>query len=249
MSRTTYKLIVAYDGTNYSGWQIQPNGPSIQALIEEALQKIFQEKIRIIGSGRTDAGVHALAQVAHFHTEKICQTSRVSFSLNCLLPKNIRILSLEKTENPFHAQHHAKSKIYRYHLYLDKVLSPFKRPYVWHVPSSLDLDRLIVASCHFLGTHDFTSFSNEATRGVASYDPVRTLYRIDLVQEVGGLALEFEGDGFLYKMVRNMVGMLVDVASGKKEPLDIPKILAAKDRRLASQAAPALGLFLVQVKY
>lgn len=240
-----YKLTIAYEGTHYSGWQIQPNGRSIQEEIEKVLKILTQEEIRIIGSGRTDAGVHALAQVAHFHTTKNLNL----YSLNSLLPKDIRILSLEFIEGTFHAQHHALSKVYRYHLYLDKVLNPFRRAFVWHIPFPFDQKRLLEAAHYFLGTHDFTSFSNEASKGVAAKDPVRTIQRIDLIPEDGGIAIEFEGDGFLYKMVRNMVALLVDCATHKRDPADMPAILKAKDRKKASQAAPPQGLFLVKVIY
>lgn len=245
----TYKLTIAYEGTSYSGWQVQPNGISIQGVIEEALCKILQEKVRLIGSGRTDAGVHALGQVAHFKTEKKLNLHGFYGSLNSLLPKQIRILNLEYLKTPFHAQHSAKSKTYRYHLYLDKVLNPFRRAFVWHVPFAFDLNALCEAKKHLIGTHDFTSFCNEASKGASAKDPVRTLFRVDVIREDGGIALEFEGDGFLYKMVRNMVGVLVDCAIGKKAPEEVLEILNAKDRRKASQAAPPQGLFLVEVCY
>lgn len=244
-----YKLSIAYEGTAYHGWQVQPNGISVQEKVEEALAIILQEPTRIIGSGRTDAGVHALGQVAHFHSQKKVDLNRILFALNSLLPKDIRITEIEFLTEGFHAQHHAKSKIYRYHLHLDKVLNPFKRAFAWHVHSPFDQERLKDAAQYFLGTHDFTSFSNEAHKGVAARDPIRTIYRLDIIQEAGGIALEFEGDGFLYKMVRNIVGALVDCATGKKKPSDIPGIIQAKDRRLASQAAPPQGLFLVKVHY
>jgi tRNA pseudouridine38-40 synthase len=244
-----YKITIAYEGTHYHGWQIQPNGVSIQAIIEETLQTVSRQPVKIIGSGRTDAGVHALGQVAHFHLEKALDIERVLFSLNSLLPKDIRIISLEAPAAPFHAQHHAQSKIYRYHLYLDKVLNPFRRAYVWHIPAQFKREKLLEASRYLLGTHDFTSFSNEAHKGVAAKDPIRTIHRIDIIEEEGGIALEFEGDGFLYKMVRNMVGLLVDCAIGKKEPSEIPEILKAKNRTKGSMAAPAQGLFLVKVLY
>lgn len=244
-----YKLTIAYEGTAYHGWQVQPNGISIQAKIEEALAVFLQEPVRIVGSGRTDSGVHALAQVAHFHTQKNVDMKRIVFALNSLLPKDIRITAADFLPQGFHAQHHAKSKIYRYHLYLDKVLSPFRRAFVWHKHAPFDQELLKEGIKQFLGTHDFTSFSNEAHRGVASHDPIRTIYRIDIIQEDGGIALEFEGDGFLYKMVRNIVGTLVDCAIGRRDPSDIPRIIQAKDRRLAGMAAPPQGLFLVKVHY
>ena len=170
-------------------------------------------------------------------------------SLNGLLPPDIRILKLEPTTESFHAQYSALGKIYRYHLYTDPVLSPFRKGYAWHLPYPLDVGKMMAAAAYVKGTHDFTSFANEAHSGVAAHDPVRTVHRIDLVQEPGGFALEFEGDGFLYMMVRNIVGTLVEVAAGKRDPHSIPALFDVKDRRQAGQAAPPHGLFLVKVKY
>lgn len=244
-----YKLLIAYDGTNYHGWQVQPNGISIQEVIEKALFTALQEKIRIIGAGRTDAKVHALGQTAHFQSKKTLDLFRLLHSLNFLLPKDIRILSIEEAPWDFHAQHSAISKVYRYHLYLDKVLSPFKRNTVWHLYYPIDLQKLYKASSYFLGTHDFAAFANEPHRGVASYDSVRTIHRIDMIQEEGGIALEFEGDGFLYKMVRNIVATMVECAAGKRIDEEIPGIFGSRNRRRAGAAAPPQGLFLVRIHY
>lgn len=245
----TYKLLIAYDGTNYHGWQVQPNGISVQQLIEKALSTIIQEPIRIIGAGRTDAKVHALEQAAHFHTEKLLDPFRVCHSLNYLLPKDIRILAIEQVPLNFHAQHSAISKVYRYHLCLDKFLSPFRRNTAWHLYYPIDLEKLREACRYFIGTYDFAAFANEPHRGVASYDSIRTIYRIDILQEEGGIVLEFEGDGFLYKMVRNIVGILVECAALKRSCKEIPAIFASRDRRKAGAAAPPQGLFLVKIKY
>jgi len=245
-----YKLTIAYEGTHYHGWQIQLNGISVQSLIEKALYTITREKIRLIGSGRTDAGVHALAQVAHLKTAHNFQIERALYSLNSLLPQDIRVMKIEEAADSFHAQHDALSKVYRYHLYLNKILSPFKRPYVWHIPwQQFDLGELSRGIPYFLGTHNFTSFANEPHRGVASHDPIRNISRIDIVHEEGGVALEFEADGFLYKMVRNIVGMLVDCALGKRLPEEIPEVIHAEDRKKGGMAAPPQGLFLVRVNY
>lgn len=244
-----YKLLIAYDGTRFHGWQVQPNGISIQEEIQKALSLITREEVKLVGSGRTDAGVHALEQVAHFSVEQHLNLYRVHGSLNGLLPRDIRIMKLETVDESFHAQYSALGKVYRYHLYTDPVLSPFRKGYVWHLPFALDLGKMMLATKAMLGTHDFTSFANEAHSGVAAHDPVRTLQRIDLLQEPGGFALEFEGDGFLYMMVRNLVGTLVEVASGKRDPESIPALFEARDRRKAGQAAPPCGLFLVKVRY
>jgi len=244
-----YKLVIAYDGTNYSGWQVQPNATSIQSLIQDAIATIIREEITLIGSGRTDAGVHAIGQVAHFKSTQKINTSRLWISLNGILPKDIRVLSIESVPEKFHSQRSAISKTYHYHLHLDPVLDPFKRQFSYHVRKKIDLELLRKAAALFAGKHDFKSFANEAHKGAASKNSVRTLMRLDVVEEPGGIRLEFQADGFLYKMVRNIVGMLLDIASGKKKLEDIAEIFAAKDRRKASIAAPPEGLFLMAVEY
>lgn len=244
-----YQLILSYDGTEFSGWQVQTNATSIQSLVETALSTILRHPVNLIGSGRTDAGVHALAQVGHFVTESAIDLHRLLVSLNALLPPAIRAMEGAPAPADFHARYSATGKIYRYHLHLSQIRNPFKSLYSVHIPYHLDLELLKAAAKEFVGTHDFTSFSNEAHRGSAARDPVRTIRRLDLIPEEGGLYLEFEGDGFLYKMVRNIVGTLLDVARGKLPLEQIPHIFAAKDRRRASPAAPAHGLFLVKVLY
>jgi tRNA pseudouridine38-40 synthase len=246
----SYKLTIAYDGTQYSGWQIQPNAVSIQQILQDALKTILRiEDVSLIASGRTDAGVHAKGQVAHFRHPTLIEEARLQVSLNGIVPRDIRIKKVEVVSSHFHAQYHAIGKEYHYHLYLERVMDPFQRLYCWHVHTPLDFDRLKKASCLFVGTHDFTSFANEAYAGSASRNPVRTLYRLEVIPTEGGARLEFEGNGFLYKMVRNIVGMLVEVASGKREIESIPAVLEAKDRRLAARAAPPQGLFLMRVDY
>lgn len=244
-----YKLTIAYDGTHYCGWQIQPNGVTIQQTIQEKISVILRCPVVLIGSGRTDAGVHARGQVAHFRAEQLIDLGKFLVSINALLPRDIRVLFVERADLSFHAQYSATGKIYHYHLYLDKVMDPFKRLYCWHLHHPVDVDLLMQAAKLFVGTHDFTSFSNEAHSGSASRDPIRTLQRLDVVREIGGIRLELEADGFLYKMVRNIVGVLTEVAGGKKCLDDIPRIFEAKDRRLAGKAVPPEGLFLMHVKY
>ncbi len=245
----TYKLTIAYDGTSFGGWQIQPNSVSIQALIQGALEIILRTPTSVIGSGRTDAGVHALGQTAHFSAKDRIDVQKVMASLNGLLPSEIRILDLIEVTLEFHARFKAVSKVYHYRLHLERIANPFKIQYSYHVPHSVDLALLEETALLFLGTHDFTSFANEARRGSAAKDAVRTLHRLDLVPETGGVRLEFEGDGFLYKMVRNIVGTLLDVGAGKITKDQISAILKAKDRRQAGRAAPPHGLYLVEVKY
>jgi len=244
-----YKLTIAYDGTNYSGWQVQPNGQAIQPLIQRALTTVLRSRIDLTGSGRTDAGVHARGQTAHFDAPKPIDPSRLRISLNALVPTDIRILQIEPATPDFHARYSATSKIYHYHLHLDPVTDPFARLYRHQVFGPCDLKRISDAIPHFLGTRDFLSFANEPSRGSASRGSVRTLFRLDLIEQPGGVRLEFEGDGFLYKMVRNITGALLDIGAGKLAPHDIPKIFAAKDRQSASSAAPPQGLFLMAVRY
>lgn len=248
-SKYNYRMIITYDGTRYSGWQIQPNAESIQALIEEAIKTILRKEARVIGSGRTDAGVHALGQVAHFHHEQYIDLYKFIHSLNGLLPTDIRIKEVAPAPLQFHAQYSVISKMYHYFLCLGKVQNPMTRLYSYHYSHKLDCKLLVEAAQHFIGTHDFTSFANEAHAGSASRDAVRTLTRLDIIEEEEGMRLVFEADGFLYKMVRNIVGTLLEVAAGKRGIEEIPAILLAKDRKLAGQAAPPHGLFLHHVNY
>lgn len=244
-----YKLVIAYEGTLYSGWQIQPNATSIQQLIQEAIGIIIREQVNLIGSGRTDTGVHALGQVAHFKCHREVDMYRFLVSVNGLLPKDIRVLSIEKMDLSFHAQRSTTSKIYHYHLYLGKVQLPFQRLYSFHVVQKVNLHLIEEAIPYFIGTHDFTSFTNEHRSGAAAINPVRTLARLDMRAEEHGVRLEFQAEGFLYKMVRNIVGTLLDVGSGKIAIEEIEAIFDAKDRTKAGRAAPPQGLFLVQVFY
>lgn len=245
-----YKLNIAYEGTHYSGWQIQPNALSIQQLLQEALAKVLKGKrISVIGSGRTDAGVHARAQIAHFKSPQELDPPQLLISLNGLLPKDIRIMNVELAPIDFHAQYSASGKIYHYYLYLDRVMDPFQRNFCWHVHRPIDSALLKQGAELFIGTHDFTSFANEREAGSVAKNPIRTISRIDIVEVGGGVRLEFEGNGFLYKMVRNLVGALVEVASKRKTIEQMKAIRDARDRTKAPMAAPPQGLFLYKVHY
>ncbi len=244
-----YSLTIAYDGTQYSGWQVQNNALAIQPLVQKALATALRHPVNLTGSGRTDAGVHARGQIAHFDTEVIFHPKSLLISINAMLPPDIRILSVEARADDFHARYSAKAKIYHYHLHLDPVADPILAPYRLHVLERISRDKLIHGTRYFLGTRDFTSFANEAYRGSASRDPVRTLLRFDACEEPGGIRLELEADGFLYKMVRNIVGTLLDYAKDKITSDRIAEIFQSQDRRQAGAAAPAHALFLVQVVY
>ncbi len=242
-----YKLTIAYDGTHYSGWQVQENAQSIQALIQKSLETALRHPLDLTGSGRTDAGVHAKGQAAHFDTDVPFEAPRLRASLNALLPSDIRVFEIEPVDADFHARYSAIGKVYHYHLHLDPISDPFSKLYRHQVFGPFDLEKIRSGSQYFLGTHDFTSFAN--VKEEAQTDTIRTIKRLDIVEQKGGVRLEFEGDGFLYKMVRNITGTLLDIAAGKLEPAEIPRILSARDRKQARFAAPPQGLFLYKVLY
>lgn len=247
--KTTYRMLLAYDGTGFSGWQVQKNQISIQGLIEKALQTITHEQVRVIGAGRTDAGVHALGQVAHFLVEKPLFPEAVKRSLNGLLPSSIRVLDLERAPESFHAQKSATGKVYFYHICFNEVVLPFDRPFVWHCRRHVNLLLLEKAAALFIGEHDFLGFANAPGHGCKKKSSIRIIRRLDVIHTESGVRLEFEGNGFLYKMVRNITGMMVSVASGKRTIEEIEQIFVSKDRRKAEPAAPAQGLFLMRVFY
>ncbi|NGX35830.1 MAG: tRNA pseudouridine synthase A [Candidatus Anoxychlamydiales bacterium] len=249
MKKYKYKMTIAYDGTNYHGWQIQKNKITIQDLIQNEISKILNSKTQITGSGRTDAKVHARGQVAHFIVDQKIPIQRFKHSLNSLLPKDIRVIKIEEVDLSFHARFSAKSKVYSYHISHDPTPNPFSRFYAYQIKKKLDINLLKKACSLFIGKHDFTSFANKQLEGSAKKNPIRTIQRIAVIEQKNKIIIEFEGDGFLYKMVRNIVGTLLDVES-KKLPIDmIEKIIKAKDRTLASKPAEPQGLFLDRVEY
>ncbi len=238
-----------YDGTAYSGWQIQPHSLSVQQLVQDAVRTLVREEVNVIGSGRTDAGVHALCQVAHFRTTSQHDATSLLKGLNGLLPKDIRVKEVQEVENSFHAQKSATGKEYHYRFAIGPYVSPFHRNYVWHLTYRLDLELLKSAAALFVGTHDFRSFANSANKGAAAKNSVRTITKLEFVPTDEGFTLVFVGNGFLYKMVRNIVGSLIQVASGKKPLSYISDTFNAKDRRVACMSAPPQGLFLMKVYY
>jgi len=246
---TKYAALICYDGTNYGGWQKQPNTKTVQELLENTLSTICRTPIFITGSGRTDAGVHAAGQVAHFSCMPIASLSQLRYRCNSILPSDIRIIEILPVSDNFHARYSAKKKIYRYHLHTDPVMLPFHRLYTWHVPHAIHLEQLRDLSSLFIGTKDFSAFSNEGHQKPTHHSNIRTIYRIDIVEEPGGIRLEFEGNGFLYKMVRNITGTLMDLLTKKIRKEDMPEIFSSKDRRRAGKTAPPHGLFLMQVIY
>ncbi|MBN1380319.1 MAG: tRNA pseudouridine(38-40) synthase TruA [Deltaproteobacteria bacterium] len=241
------KIILEYDGTGYRGWQQQRHRPTIQEILEETIGTITNEKIKVIGSGRTDAGVHALNQVAHFKTSSNLDLGRLFTGINSLLPKQIAIKELTEVDENFHALHDVTGKTYLYQIYNRPVRSVLYRHYAWHIPYPLDVEKMKEAALFLLGSHDFSSFCATGT-DVATRD--RTIRQIDIKSSDDGfIRIRIEADGFLRYMVRNIIGTLVDVGRGKTHPAELRTILNAKDRKAAGMTAPPYGLFLKDVKY
>ena len=242
------KLIVAYDGAPFAGWQSQSHGNTIQDHLEHAFERITGTRLRIHGAGRTDAGVHALAQCAHVDlAKKFSPVERWTEALDALLPPAIRVLRCQYVSNNFHARRSAKGKIYRYRIWCAPVLPPFEYRRAWHIPCPLDLKILQKAAKHFVGTHDFAAFA--ANRGKPEESTIRTINSVRVWQKGPCVTLELDGDGFLYKMVRLIVGSLVKCALGKIRVEDVTARLHSGQVGAARFAAPADGLFLVRVRY
>jgi tRNA pseudouridine38-40 synthase len=243
----TLKLTVAYDGTNYVGWQRQANGVSVQQVLEEAFAPLVGGVApTVAGASRTDAGVHARGQVASVNTDSDLSVMAVWRALNVRLPADIRVLSVEDARPGFHARFHAASKSYRYRMVTSPVLQPFDRLYAWHAPEPKKIEWMRDAAAYLVGRHDFASFQ---ARGAFVRDTVRTIHRLDLTADGDEIQIECEGDGFLRHMVRAIAGTLVEIGAGSRDPASMPAVLAARDRRAAGRTAPASGLTLVAVRY
>ena len=241
------KCIVSYDGTNFHGFQIQPEGRTVQGEIERVLKKMHKgDDIRIYASGRTDAGVHAKGQVFHFDTSLSLTEEEWKRALNSQLPNDIVIREIKTVSQAFHARFSAVAKEYRYIVLYQKERDPFLVNYTHHHPYRLDIDKIKEAMQHIIGTHDFTSFSSAKTEIV---DRVRTIDLFQLYEDGNQLIFRIRGDGFLYNMVRIIIGTMLDVGSGKLEPDDIPKIFAVKDRTRAGKTISPQGLYLWKVFY
>jgi tRNA pseudouridine38-40 synthase len=242
------KMIVAYDGKGFAGWQTQSHRNTIQDHIERALKRVAGKPVRVHGAGRTDAGVHALAQCAHVDLiDDHFSAPRWRHALNALLPPAIRVLRCQYVSKDFHARVSAKGKIYRYRIWSAAVLPPFEYGRAWHVASPLDLELLKAAAKDFVGTHDFTGFA--ANRGTREKSTIRTIYSVRVRRNGPCLTLDFDGNGFLYKMIRLIVGSLVKCALGKLRVEDLTNRLASAQADTPRLAAPAEGLFLVRVRY
>ena len=242
----TFKITLEYDGTNYHGWQVQPNLPTVQGTLEAVISQVAQHKTNVTAAGRTDAGVHALAQVAHFSTTARLTAEEWQRALNGLLPPDIAVQALEEVPDSFHARYSAKSKLYRYRIFARVQRSALSRSKILHYPYPLDLDAMEVAARALIGTHDFTSFQGSPTD---NENPVCTITKLTVDRFGDEVIFEVEGNRFLKQMVRTMVGTLLEVGRGKLQAGEVAEILAAKDRTKAGPTAPAHGLYLVKVDY
>lgn len=240
------KLTIEYDGTNYSGWQYQDNAISIQEKITEAIEITTGEKVKLIGSGRTDAKVHALGQVANFYTNSTIPGDRFKYALNIVLPDDIKIIESEEVGLNFHARFSALRKRYKYIIYLGEIPRPIYRNFSYHVKYTLNIDEIRDALKYFVGTHDFCAFM--ATNSIVN-SSVRTIYDISIAEKNDFLEITIEGNSFLRNMIRIIVGTLIEVGRGRIRKEEIPSIIKSKNRDLAGPTAPPQGLFLEKVYY
>jgi tRNA pseudouridine38-40 synthase len=243
----TIRLMLEYDGSGYHGWQRQRNALTIQEVVETCLGRLVGREVRLHGSGRTDAGVHALGQVAHFRTESKLPLPAFREGLNSLLPRDIAILQAEEAPAGFHARFGAKAKTYEYRILNRTVRSPLHLRHCWHLGLALELDRMREATWFIMGEHDFAGFQSS---GSAVKTTTRTVLAATWEERPGDwIYFRITAGGFLRGMVRALVGTLVEVGRGKRQPEDMARLLARADRRLAGPAAPAAGLYLVEVVY
>jgi tRNA pseudouridine38-40 synthase len=263
MSMRWLKLTVAYDGGAYAGWQVQPDKPTVQGTLEATWQRLTRESLRVTAAGRTDAGVHALGQVVGLATETRLSNDDLHRGLNALLPNDIAVCTIQNARAGFHATYDAVGKRYRYHIHNGRAPAVFTRNYSWHYPQPLDAAAMHEAGQGLVGRHDFSSFE---TAGSERPDSIRTIHELHVVASLPDaksaaserlphvcssnlITVDVAGDGFLYNMVRTIVGTLVEVGIGKRDIAWPAEVLAAQDRRRAGQTAPPHGLFLVSVDY
>ncbi|MFN8626503.1 MAG: tRNA pseudouridine(38-40) synthase TruA [Candidatus Binatia bacterium] len=241
-----FRLVIAYDGTDYHGWQIQPNGRSIQATLQEAIARMTGESTSVVAAGRTDAGVHASAQVISFALQRPVTPEAVVRGLNALTPPDIAIQCADTVADDFHPRRAATTRVYVYRIWNAPWQSPFWRRYAWHVRNPLQDEPMRKAAAALIGEHDFRSFQ---AAGCQAKQPVRRVFRSELARRDPLLTYTIEANGFLRHMVRNIVGTLVEIGSGARDPDNLPTLFAARDRTQAGPTAPARGLCLTQVNY
>ncbi|AQQ51804.1 tRNA pseudouridine(38-40) synthase TruA [Planococcus lenghuensis] len=241
------KAVIAYDGSGFSGFQVQPNKRTVQAVLIQALGKMHkQTEFKVTASGRTDAKVHALGQVIHFDTWLAIPIARWPIAINSLLPADIRVLTAEEAADDFHARFSAAGKTYRYKWKISNIISPFTRNFCTHLPIKPDVEAMRRAARAFPGTHDFSSFCSANTPVI---DKVRTVYQLELEDRGDEIHLVISGSGFLYNMVRIIAGTLLEIGMGIRSPEEAAKIIAAQDRDRAGKTAPPQGLYLEKVDY
>ncbi len=239
-------LVVAYDGTNYCGWQVQPNGITVEEVVNKALKKLTGEDIQVIGASRTDSGVHALGNVAVFDTHTTIPPERISYALNQRLPEDIVIVKSEEVAEDFHPRYCDCSKTYEYHILNTRIPIPTKRLTNYFVSYDLDVEKMRKAAGYLIGEHDFVSFCNVRTD---VEDTVRTVTELEILKDGEEITIRISGNGFLYNMVRIIVGTLIRVGRGFYEPEKVKEILEAKDRKAAGVTAPPHGLILAEIRY
>ena len=240
------KLTIEYDGKKFNGWQKQPDKLNIQGEIENAIKEITGEAVELIGSGRTDAGVHAFGQVANFKTNSNLDIEKIPYAINSKLKKSIVIKDAEEVDERFHSRYNAKQKRYRYVINNSKQGTAIYRDLECHIPMNLNIEQMKKAAKYFEGEYDFAAFK---ASGTSSKSSVRTIYKAEVIEEGDIIKVELTGNGFLYNMVRIISGTLVDVGLGKIRAEDIPSIIESKERNKAGKTLPAHGLYLVEVKY
>ncbi len=241
-----YAMVVEYDGTEYAGWQRQKNAVSVQQKIEEALEVVFKKKIVVVASGRTDGGVHALGQVAHFDVEKELNVRSTMYSINSLLPSDVKLQRLFKVSDDFHAQYSAKRKTYLYRSYVSESASPLKDRFYARILPPVDVEKMIRASKALVGKHDFKAF---CSTGSSINSTEREIYECNIEQVGDEVIFEITGNGFLYNMVRIIVGTLYFIGKGKLPESAIAEMLATGNRRAGGKTYPACGLTLKKVEY
>jgi tRNA pseudouridine38-40 synthase len=242
----TLKLVLEYDGFDYCGWQVQPDVPTLQRVLEQALGKILGEDIRVNGAGRTDAKVHALGQVASFQCTSQIPGEALLRALNSILPKDVAVHAVQEAPPDFHARFSARGKVYAYRILNRPVRSPLRLRYVWYVSQWLDVPAMMLAGAALQGTHDFSAFQ---AAGSEVQTTARTLTGLTVRRDGDEVIVQCTANGFLRHMVRNIVGTLVEVGRGARSPADVKRILEARDRRLAGVTAPPQGLYLLEVLY
>ena len=240
------KLTIAYDGTNYCGWQVQPNGITVEEVVNKALKKLTGEDIQVIGASRTDSGVHALGNVAVFDTHTTIPPERISYALYQRLPEVIVIVKSEEVAEDFHPRYCDCSKTYEYHILNTRIPIPTKRLTNYFVSYDLDVEKMRKAAGYLIGEHDFVSFCNVRTD---VEDTVRTVTELEILKDGEEITIRISGNGFLYNMVRIIVGTLIRVGRGFYEPEKVKEILEAKDRKAAGVTAPPHGLILAEIRY